>query len=123
MERFIYLSEGIADGGADAAGVIRTEVSIVVDPVETSLGANEETSVDIELDASAEIDVEVVAGGDQLTATARRTTQGTGRVMGVERAEASDKLQVRGGGDLRRVHGVEVVKHGPIVDARIEAAN
>ena len=43
--------------------------------------------------------------------------------MGVERAEAADKLQIGMTGEFGRVHGVEVVEHGTIGDARIEAAD
>jgi hypothetical protein len=43
--------------------------------------------------------------------------------MGVERADAADKLKVHVAGELRRVHGVEVVEHGAISDARTGAAD
>jgi len=45
----------------------------IVDPVKARLGANEQSAVGIQLEAAAQIDVEVVAGSQQLATTATVT--------------------------------------------------
>lgn len=64
------LSEGIADRCADAPEVISGIVGVVVDPVIPSLGTDEKAALEINLEASAEVDIEVIAGTNRAGSTA-----------------------------------------------------
>jgi len=105
-EELLSLLEGVTDGESVARDARRTEVQVVVDEIESGLGADEKSAFGIELNAGAEVPHEVFVGHKVSDAIAA-----TGTVeAGVERADAAGQLKIRMAREFGRVNGVEVKK-------------
>src|SRR5208337_1806259 len=93
MARMLSSFEGVADGGADARGVRPDEVRIVIDPVDSRFGTDEEPVLEIQFDTAAEVCVEVTAAGD-FAAAAELLAVLAYIEVGANCSNAADEFQV-----------------------------